>query len=249
MKGLRRELRDDRAELRSDWRASGRVHAPHVFGNRRAGASAGSSMLAGGAEGAGAPSASARAGSQKHRPPASGMLERTGGGERYGQQSGGGGAMIVEQRAAGATPPHDRAKILIVDDDSEMREHLGELLSDRWEIEQASDGLAALDSLCSHLPLWVKASRTQLDETILQLALNARDAMPAGGTLTIAVERVAIDGAATRDQRLPGPGEYARLTVTDTGCGIRAVLDRRRKPVPTGQRSWAATGECGPRPG
>ncbi|GMU20054.1 MAG: hypothetical protein AMXMBFR13_01550 [Phycisphaerae bacterium] len=68
-------------------------------------------------------------------------------------------------------------------------------------------------------PLWIEADPTQLQQVILNLAINARDAMPDGGTLQI---RIRSGGA---DDDLPGqaaPGErsWACLEVSDTGTGI-----------------------------
>jgi two-component system, cell cycle sensor histidine kinase and response regulator CckA len=64
----------------------------------------------------------------------------------------------------------------------------------------------------------VEADQTQIEQVLLNLALNARDAMPDGGTLTIETGAVQL-GAAD----VPGcePGSYIRLTVRDSGAGIR----------------------------
>jgi PAS domain S-box-containing protein len=65
----------------------------------------------------------------------------------------------------------------------------------------------------------VLADPTQLGQVALNLAVNARDAMPDGGTLTLAVERLELDEPS---EDLPGvePGLYCRLTVEDTGSGM-----------------------------
>jgi PAS domain S-box-containing protein len=62
----------------------------------------------------------------------------------------------------------------------------------------------------------VKADPAQLTQVVLNLAVNARDAMPEGGTLTIETANVDLDG---RSEGLPA-GPYVLLSVTDTGCGI-----------------------------
>jgi CheY-like chemotaxis protein len=60
----------------------------------------------------------------------------------------------------------------------------------------------------------------QLEQVVMNLAVNARDAMPHGGTLRLRTANVAVDAEAARER--PGfvAGEYAALTVEDTGTGI-----------------------------
>ena len=69
--------------------------------------------------------------------------------------------------------------------------------------------------------LWpVIGDSSQLHQVLLNLTINARDAMPGGGTITLAAANVTLDGrfAATNPEAKPGP--YVRLSVTDTGHGI-----------------------------
>jgi CheY-like chemotaxis protein len=73
-------------------------------------------------------------------------------------------------------------------------------------------------------PLWANANPAQLEQAILNLCINARDAMPAGGVLTLESSRVALDEG---DPSLPSrclPGNYVRLTVRDTGVGMAPQL-------------------------
>src|SRR5437899_2159218 len=55
---------------------------------------------------------------------------------------------------------------------------------------------------------------------VRNLALNARDAMPEGGTLAIGTEVVVVDEARAQRQSDAKPGTYASMTVSDTGCGM-----------------------------
>ena len=68
-------------------------------------------------------------------------------------------------------------------------------------------------------PWHTKVDAVQLDQVILNLALNARDAMPLGGTLTIATANRRFDSGQASDAEVP-PGSYAVLAVSDTGCGM-----------------------------
>jgi CheY-like chemotaxis protein len=77
----------------------------------------------------------------------------------------------------------------------------------------------------------MEADKGQMEQVLLNLCLNARDAMPDGGQLSIAIEPVALDGA-TADQLCQRPGgPFARVTVSDTGHGMAAaVLERVFEP-------------------
>jgi two-component system cell cycle sensor histidine kinase/response regulator CckA len=67
----------------------------------------------------------------------------------------------------------------------------------------------------------VRADVGQLQQVLLNLGLNARDAMPAGGTLTISTSAVVVDASeATERAAGPRPGAYVALKVSDTGMGM-----------------------------
>ena len=67
----------------------------------------------------------------------------------------------------------------------------------------------------------VRADPSQVEQVLLNLALNARDAMPHGGTLRIEIDDVSV-ASDTGDAMAVAPGDYVRLTVTDTGLGMSA---------------------------
>ena len=66
----------------------------------------------------------------------------------------------------------------------------------------------------------VKADPGQIEQVIMNLAVNARDAMPHGGSLTIETMNIDIDETFSRDQELVKPGRYSMMTVSDTGSGM-----------------------------
>ena len=70
--------------------------------------------------------------------------------------------------------------------------------------------------------LWVMADPTQVEVAILNLAINARDAMPTGGSLDISTRRIEMGG----DSEL-SPGEYLELTIADTGEGMAPEVSAR----------------------
>jgi PAS domain S-box-containing protein len=63
----------------------------------------------------------------------------------------------------------------------------------------------------------------QIEQAILNLAVNARDAMPQGGRLTLAVSTVDVDEAFAREHEPMPPGRYVQLAVADTGEGMPAA--------------------------
>ncbi len=79
-------------------------------------------------------------------------------------------------------------------------------------------------------PLHALADPHQLENALLNLALNARDAMPEGGELTIAVSERELDDSLARIAEVPA-GAYVQIDVSDTGSGIQAdVLSRVFEP-------------------
>ncbi len=73
----------------------------------------------------------------------------------------------------------------------------------------------------------VRGNRAQLEQVVMNLAANARDAMPDGGTLTIRVENALVNGRFAEEKLQLEPGSYVVLLVSDTGEGMDAVTQAR----------------------
>ena len=97
---------------------------------------------------------------------------------------------------------------------------------------------------CSANDLWpIKANPTQLHQVLLNLCVNARDAMPSGGTLTLRAENRTLD--AVTAATIPGSrtGSYLRLDVADTGTGIpQHIVERIWEPFFTTKGAGKGTG-------
>ncbi len=96
--------------------------------------------------------------------------------------------------------------------------------------------------------LWpVKADAGQLEQVLVNLAVNARDAMPGGGKLTIDTANITVDDAYAQGRPGLQPGRYARLRVSDSGTGMPAeVLARAFEPFFT-TKPARAPGSASPR--
>jgi two-component system cell cycle sensor histidine kinase/response regulator CckA len=92
--------------------------------------------------------------------------------------------------------------------------------------------------------LWaVSGNATQLHQVLMNLCVNARDAMPQGGQLTITAENTSLDENFARMQVEAKPGSYVLVTVADTGTGIHAdILDKIFDPFFTTKELGKGTG-------
>lgn len=92
--------------------------------------------------------------------------------------------------------------------------------------------------------LWpITGDPTQIHQVLLNLAVNARDAMPLGGTLTLTAANVSLSAGSAANNPAAGAGPYVLLQVIDTGAGIlAAVRERMFEPFFTTKEFGKGTG-------
>jgi PAS domain S-box-containing protein len=103
--------------------------------------------------------------------------------------------------------------------------NLNEVIADMEKLRQRMIG-EDIDLTILHGPTlgYVKADPGQIEQVLMNLAINARDAMPQGGRLIIETANVDLDDAYAHEHASVSPGGYVRLTVSDNGCGMDAEV-------------------------
>ena len=105
---------------------------------------------------------------------------------------------------------------------------LNEVVSNIAKLLRRLIGEDITQVLCLHPALGrVKIDPGQMEQIIMNLAVNARDAMPGGGQLTLETGNVELDHAYARQHAWVQPGPYVLLAVSDTGCGMNADTQAR----------------------
>ena len=101
----------------------------------------------------------------------------------------------------------------------------------------------AVETVCGAGLWWTLADPNELENALLNLAVNARDAMPEGGKLTIETGNAYLDDGYARGQAEITPGQYVNIAVTDTGTGMTAdTMARAFEPFFTTKDAGHGTG-------
>jgi CheY-like chemotaxis protein len=91
--------------------------------------------------------------------------------------------------------------------------------------------------------VWVDADAGMMEQVVTNLCINARDAMPGGGQLTIGTAKVEFDAGAAKTHAEARPGSFLCLSVGDTGCGMtKVVLKQVFEPFFTTKAPGKGTG-------
>jgi signal transduction histidine kinase len=121
---------------------------------------------------------------------------------------------------------------------------ISELLSGMSDLLRRALGETVAVEMSTADGVWLtEADPNQLESMILNLVLNARDAMPDGGKLTVETQNVEIDGVHARDSIDLKPGRYVALCVSDTGHGMdKDILSHAFEPFFTTKDVGKGTG-------
>lgn len=149
-------------------------------------------------------------------------------------QSGERGAAMVRQLLTFSRQKVSKPSLIIVNEIiNRMLNLLHRLIGENIKLEVEDNGE----------PGCIKADPSQLEQVVMNLVVNARDAMPKGGTITIQTRNIELfDGALTRSANIPA-GPYVCITVSDTGEGMDAsTLQRMFEPFFTTKIMGKGTG-------
>lgn len=89
----------------------------------------------------------------------------------------------------------------------------------------------------------IRADKRQFEQVVMNLVVNARDAMPEGGEIRIETQNVTLDRPLHRDRAIVAPGQWVRISIKDEGVGIpQDRLPRLFEPFFTTKRTGEGTG-------
>ncbi len=143
-------------------------------------------------------------------------------------------AELTRQLLCFARPERQRVKPVCVNDVTDRVRRM---------VERTFDRNITVAVLVGSEALWVNAEPSYLEQALLNICINARDAMPQGGTLTLEVGAVALEEKQPELPATCAPGRYARISVQDSGAGIAPeTLSRVFEPFFTTKEPGRGTG-------
>jgi PAS domain S-box-containing protein len=114
-----------------------------------------------------------------------------------------------------------------------MRRMLSRLVGERYQLELSCE---------PQLP-WVQADEPGVQQAMINLVLNARDSMPAGGAIRVEMTALTLDADAARDHVDARPGRFVCLSIADSGCGMTGeIAGRMFEPFFTTKEVGKGTG-------
>ena len=122
--------------------------------------------------------------------------------------------------------------------------NLGHLLTSMQELIRRALGEPIFEETFISVGLWhTLVDPNQMENVLLNMAINARDAMPQGGRLTFTLSNVTLDDEQVRQHADAVPGQHVLLTITDTGHGMDAVvMEQIFEPFFTTKKEGEGTG-------
>lgn len=89
----------------------------------------------------------------------------------------------------------------------------------------------------------VEGDPDKIEQVLMNLLVNAKDAMPEGGTISVKTSFIEIEGESSSNPSVIGPGGYVMLTVADTGCGIdKGIIEKIFDPFFTTKKKGKGSG-------
>lgn len=143
-------------------------------------------------------------------------------------------AALVGQLLAFSRKQTLKSEILDMRDTlSDLTHLLNRLVGEKVELELRYDPMLSP----------IRADKRQLEQVVMNLVVNARDAMPDGGRIEIATSDLTLESALKRDRAQVPPGRYVQVTVSDNGQGIPVeVQPKIFEPFYTTKRTGEGTG-------
>jgi nitrogen-specific signal transduction histidine kinase len=143
------------------------------------------------------------------------------------------GSQLIERLLALARPPGETTEVV------DVAEVVGSL---KLLLERSLGRQTAFEAEIPMESLAVKADAGQLESALVNLVINARDAMPAGGRIRMTARETSLDKVAATERKLV-PGDYVEICVSDTGEGIPAeLLERILEPFFTTKAQGKGSG-------